>query len=156
MLAAGLWARVLFLSCTDQVRESSHCRVVTSRCACLYINTHTQTQAPRGETDSTEVVGLAPKAWSEIKYQECAGQYSLSFLIQTGGRSEEMRSLGGSEKKYRDANVKKSYCCPVGAVCGKACLWSWGISLHVCVQFPCLMCLHIRAQIDTCCWFLHT
>lgn len=65
------------------------------------------------------MVGLAPKAWSEIKYQEHAGQYSLSFLIQTGDRSEEMSSLGGSEKKYHGANVKKLCRCPVGAVCKK-------------------------------------
>lgn len=36
-------------------------------------HTHAQMHAPRGETSSTGVVGLAPKAWSEIKYQECAG-----------------------------------------------------------------------------------
>jgi len=101
MLAAGLWsqlwARVPFPSCTEQVRESSQCRAVTSRCAWLYI--YTQTHALTGETGNTEVVGLAPRAWSEIKYQKCAGQYSLSFLIQTGGRSEETRDLWGEVKR---------------------------------------------------------
>lgn len=42
---------------------------------------------------------MAPKAGSEIKYRECAGQYTLSFLIQTGGRSEERRDLGGEMKR---------------------------------------------------------
>lgn len=77
------------------------------------------THAPKEETSSTEVVGLAPKAWSEIKYQERAGQYSLSFLMQTGDRSEETSSLGRSEKNYHGANVKKLCRCPIGAVCKK-------------------------------------
>lgn len=68
-------------------------------CMSVHTRTHAQTHAPRGETGSTKVVGLAPKAWSEIKYQECAGRYSLSFLIQTGGRSEETRDLWGEVKR---------------------------------------------------------
>lgn len=54
---------------------------------------------PQHQEQRQEVVGLAPKACSEIKYQERAGQCSLSFLIQTGGRSEETRDLWGEVKR---------------------------------------------------------
>lgn len=64
------------------------------------VHTHTHTNTCNESRDRQYTgMGLAPKAWSELKYQECAGQYSLSFLIQTGGRSEETRDLWGEMKR---------------------------------------------------------
>lgn len=89
MLAAELWSQLEPESRSLVVQSRSGKAASGRRGACLCRHPHTH------QEERQEVMGLAPKAWREIKYQECAGQCSLSFPIQTGGRSEETGDLWG-------------------------------------------------------------